>query len=147
MTSLHPNPNFIQVSSFLDGSTIYGSSKMKALSLRSMKNGQLRSIKLSSNFHSFFIDFECRLFIHYLSTCFFFFTETEKSKGLLPIQDENSQDCKMSGNQKCFKSGDDRFLSFTFILFEICKLNYPVRWSLINLLINSYLFFRCSLSE
>nr|XP_046911836.1 uncharacterized protein LOC124492873 isoform X1 [Dermatophagoides farinae]XP_046911838.1 uncharacterized protein LOC124492873 isoform X1 [Dermatophagoides farinae] len=79
--SLGPREQINQVTSFLDGSTIYGSSKEKVLSLRSMKNGQLKSIKLS-----------------------------KKSKGLLPIQDGNhSHDCKMSGNNhKCFKSGDDR---------------------------------------
>ncbi|KPM04939.1 heme peroxidase-like protein 1 [Sarcoptes scabiei] len=87
--SLGPREQINQVSSFLDGSAIYGSSKERALSLRSFRFGQLKSIKMT----------EISIYkkIH-----------LGKAKELLPIQEDDSLDCRTTSNTKCFHSGDNR---------------------------------------
>ena len=75
--TLGPREQINQVTSFIDGSTIYGSSKEEAENLRTFSQGQLDT-QFNDNFDE-----------------------------LLPA-DENGLDCRQSGSQKCFKSGDVR---------------------------------------
>lgn len=78
--TLGPREQINQVTSFLDGSTIYGSSVEEVRILRSFKNGQLLSQTVMNN---------------------------GKKMELLSAQD-NTQDCRSSGRTKCFRSGDIR---------------------------------------
>ncbi|KAI1303198.1 Peroxidasin -like protein [Halotydeus destructor] len=78
--TLGPREQINQVSSFLDGSTIYGSSEEEAQSLRTFKGGEIKSQRVTRN---------------------------GKTRELLPAID-NVQDCRSQDKAKCFKSGDIR---------------------------------------
>ena len=80
--TLGPREQINQVSSFIDGSVIYGSSEEEVKGLRSFKNGLLKSQRMTSS-------------------------KKGKSRELLQAQD-SLQDCRSSDKKKCFRSGDIR---------------------------------------
>lgn len=78
--TLGPREQINQVSSFLDGSTIYGSSEEEAQALRTFKGGEIKSQRVG---------------------------KSGRTRELLqPI--ENAQDCRSADKKKCFRSGDIR---------------------------------------
>lgn len=79
---LGPREQINQVSSFIDGSTVYGSSEEEVKSLRSFYGGELKSQKVQT-------------------------VKKSRMRELLQPLD-NVQDCRSSDKKRCFKSGDIR---------------------------------------
>lgn len=77
-----PREQINQVSSFIDGSTIYGSSEEEMKSLRSFYGGELKSQKVAT------------------------MKKSRMRELLQPLN--NIQDCRSADRRKCFKSGDIR---------------------------------------
>ena len=78
--TLGPREQINQVTAYLDGSVIYGSSKEESEELRLFTGGLLRVQRLESQ---------------------------DSSRDLLPA-DDNTIDCAAEGGSKCFKAGDVR---------------------------------------
>lgn len=80
--TLGPRDQINQVSSFIDASTIYGSSEEEVRGLRAFRGGELKSQRIPT-------------------------TKKGSARELLQAQD-NQQDCRTSDKKRCFKSGDIR---------------------------------------
>ncbi|XP_054167499.1 peroxidasin homolog pxn-1-like [Oppia nitens] len=80
--TLGPREQINQVTSFLDGSAIYGSSEEESHDLRKFIGGELKTQDMSDS--------------------------GIKVRDLLPELTDNLQDCKSSGRARCFKAGDVR---------------------------------------